>query len=283
MDPTYLFLRRLFEKCSCPKSPRLTLSCKLLVLHKKINHYSTSLTYLTQIVKTLTYMVALTLEELNIWHDSTSRSGAFNMAIDQLLLEQTADLPLLRFYSWNEPTISFGYFDSLTIARKTFNDKNLNFIRRWTGGGIVDHRTDLTYTIIIPSTHEWSRLKGAESYRFIHQAIALALQETGTHCQLTTEDTGDGSSTCFTNPVTHDIISPAGKKLAGAGQKRTRHGLLHQGSIIGIANTSQWQKHFTKKLSKSTTPWFPENSLISAANDLATSRYLSQEWINKRP
>ncbi len=205
------------------------------------------------------------------------------MAIDQLLLRTIINLPLLRFYTWNKPSITFGYFESRTAAHSAFPDKELHFTRRWTGGGIVDHRIDITYSLIIPHSHPWAKLPGAESYRIIHQSVALALNQTGTLCTLTPHNTGDGSPTCFTNPVTHDIVAPSGKKLAGAGQKRTRHGILHQGSVIGIQNTTQWQQAFTKSIARSITPWTPEAALLEQAAKLATSRYASTEWTNKRP
>ena len=222
------------------------------------------------------------LTELNLYHDPLPRSGAVNMAIDQLLLETISDLPVLRFYSWNRPSVSFGYFESLATARAIFNDKELDFIRRWTGGGIVDHRIDLTYTLAIPRTHPWATLRGAESYRIIHEAVATALNETETDCKLISENTGDGSAACFANPVTYDIVTPTGEKLAGAGQKRTRHGLLHQGSVIGITDKSKWLESFTRSLTESVIPWTPEASFFDVANELAASRYAAQEWIEKR-
>ena len=224
-----------------------------------------------------------TLTELNLWHDPSPRSGAANMAVDQVLLENISDIPLLRFYSWDRPSVSFGYFESLATARTIFNEKTLDYIRRWTGGGIVDHRADLTYTLAIPHTHPWAALRGAESYRIIHEAVAEALNETETKCMLISENSGNDSVACFANPVAYDIVTPAGDKLAGAGQKRTRHGLLHQGSIIGITDTSKWQASFTRLLTESVIPWTPEVSFFTAVNELVASRYGTQEWIEKRP
>jgi lipoate-protein ligase A len=45
--------------------------------------------------------------------------------------------------------------------------------------------------------------------------------------------TETGDSCCFVNPVEHDLVDGAGRKIAGAGQRRTKHGLLHQGSVAG--------------------------------------------------
>ncbi len=222
------------------------------------------------------------LTEILLWHDSPPRSGAMNMAVDQFLLEQISTLPVLRFYAWDRPSVSFGYFDSLAKARAIFYDDQLDYIRRWTGGGIVDHRNDLTYTLAIPRSHPWSAMRGAESYQIIHHAVAMALKMTGLECELITKNSGDGNAACFTNPVAYDIVNSVGKKLAGAGQKRTRHGLLHQGSVIGITDIAHWQECFTQSLTESTIAWTPEVSFFNTANELVTQRYGTQEWLEKR-
>ena len=222
------------------------------------------------------------LTKLNVWNDPDPRSGAMNMAVDQLLVERISTTPILRFYTWVSPSVSFGYFESLATAQAAFKDPNLCFVRRWTGGGVVDHRIDLTYTLAIPRSHPWATLRGAESYRIVHEAVAKALNETGTKCSLISEDTGNGSATCFTNPVAYDIVTPAGAKLAGAGQKRTRYGLLHQGSVIGITDKEKWQSSFQNTLAQSATHWSPEVSFLEQANEIAASRYGAQEWLEMR-
>lgn len=223
------------------------------------------------------------LTEALAWIDTKPRSGTANMAIDQALLESTPHLPTIRFYQWEKPTISFGYFESLSRAKSLFPDQKLTFIRRWTGGGIVDHRIDLTYTITIPRIHPWSQLRGAESYRIIHSAVAAALNSNGTPCQLTPINSNNQSPACFANPVAHDIISPSGQKLAGAGQKRSRHGLLHQGSVINIKDPSTWQQAFINAITLSTKQWEPDSKLHDTAKDLEKARYSAPEWALKRP
>jgi len=224
------------------------------------------------------------LSECHIWHDCNARSGDTNMAIDQILLEQISDTPLLRFYDWKTPTISFGYFESLSLAKSCFSGADLNYIRRLTGGGIVDHRADLTYTLIIPSNHSWASLRGSENYRIIHQIVADAMESTGVSCKLIecTHSHLADNKVCFINPVQHDIINLAGEKLAGAGQKRSRQGLLHQGSVI-VQNKAEWQDALVKQLTRSPISWAPEATFFEQVNKLAKQRYLSPEWMNKRP
>lgn len=170
------------------------------------------------------------LEYLHVWNDHTPHLGEANMQIDAQLLQNIEATPILRLYRWAEPTITYGYFSNPEAAKARFGN-DITYVRRRTGGGIVDHRHDLTYTLILPKTHPWAQLKGSGSYALIHHAVAVALHTAGVPCQLIDRDSGNGDATCFDNPVAYDIIDPHGNKLAGAGQRRSRHGLLHQGSI----------------------------------------------------
>jgi lipoate-protein ligase A len=71
-----------------------------------------------------------------------------NMAIDEALLESLT-LPAVRFYRWQSPALSFGYFGRFADVASYQSERDL--VRRWTGGGIVFHGEDLTYSILIPA------------------------------------------------------------------------------------------------------------------------------------
>ena len=82
------------------------------------------------------------LPELVLWRDPVARSGEEAMAVDEALLEWGRK-PVLRAYRWAEPTVTYGYFDEEATARAIFPGEELHFVRRWTGGGIVDHRQEI--------------------------------------------------------------------------------------------------------------------------------------------
>jgi lipoate-protein ligase A len=65
----------------------------------------------------------------------------------------------------------------------------------------------------------------------IHGALAEALVAEGIDARLSLGERQTGAALCFHNPVGHDLVDGAGRKLAGAGQRRTKSGLLHQGSV----------------------------------------------------
>jgi lipoate-protein ligase A len=172
-------------------------------------------------------------DELQVWMDPVRRSGPEAMAVDEWLLA-TVESPVLRIYDWLGDWGSVGYFGDLEAARATFS--GVDWVRRWTGGGTVDHRADWTYSVITPERETLAGMRGAESYRAIHAALAEALQAEGMDARLSTGAEETGSAACFENPVNHDIIDAAGRKIAGAGQRRTKRGLLHQGSLARMAD-----------------------------------------------
>lgn len=167
-------------------------------------------------------------EQLQVWLDPVKRPGPEAMAVDEWLLE-TSEAPVLRIYSWLGEWGSIGYFGKLSAARAAFPE--IDWVRRWTGGGTVDHRADWTYTLVAPAGFGIAGMRGAESYRIVHEALALALRDEGIDVSLSAGTDLTGAALCFDNPVGHDLMDPAGRKLAGAGQRRTRRGFLHQGSV----------------------------------------------------
>src|SRR4029453_5938271 len=105
---------------------------------------------------------------LNVYHDIAPRSAAMNMAIDEALLESTA-APSIRFYRWESPAFSFGYFGSFPEAADKGCERDL--IRRWAGGGIVFHGEDLTYSVVIPADNPVFAESPLSIYENVHRAL----------------------------------------------------------------------------------------------------------------
>src|ERR1041385_4460172 len=111
---------------------------------------------------------------LHVLYDSESRTAALNMAVDEALLEN-ARLPTIRFYRWDHPALSFGYFGRYSDVSEHRRD----LIRRWTGGGIVFHGEDLTYSIVIPASDPRFHESAAPIYEKLHRALRRALLQQG--------------------------------------------------------------------------------------------------------
>ncbi len=169
-----------------------------------------------------------------------AHDAATNMAIDASLLDSVPEKSaVFRHYGWTEPAITFGYTQRIREVR-TVVPETIRLCRRLTGGGIVDHRNDWTYALILHAQLEAAQLPATELYEKVHQSVqnALADQTITTRlapcpraCGQTPPPKPVGPSQCFVQPTANDILQPDGRKIAGAAMKRTRQGILIQGSI----------------------------------------------------
>ena len=104
--------------------------------------------------------------------------GAWNMAVDGVLLENVAEdnVPTLRIYRWERPTLSLGYFQSYAQRRLHRASLDADVVRRLSGGGAILHDQEITYSLVLPSTHPLvanTRLL----YDTVHHAIVDWLTE----------------------------------------------------------------------------------------------------------
>lgn len=219
-------------------------------------------------------------EDLTLWMDPTPRDGAWNMALDQAWLE-AGGKPLLRVYRWDQPTVTIGYAQNL--ARLADALPGWPVVRRWTGGGVVFHQEDATYTLMVPAAVAWAETRPVESYRLIHGSLAAALVESGhAGCRLAGPEDVKDLPFCFEAPALHDVIrGPV--KVAGAGQRRGRLGLLHQGSVqqvrLGEAFWRAWAARLATRVTELTDPPL---EVWQRAEELAERRYRQESWLHSR-
>jgi lipoate-protein ligase A len=213
---------------------------------------------------------------------------AANMAVDDALLEFAPRLtaPMLRLYSWNRPAATFGYFQKYADAASATRLRPL--IRRPTGGGLVPHKRDWTYSFIAPVGHPWHRLDAAASYARMHQWIVDAFAALGLETELASGCHKEIPGRCFVGSEKFDILR-LGKKIAGAAQRRTRDGLLIQGSIqpprvkfslhdwhVALATAAMqnwgitWQK------------FFPNDEVLRRMRDLTFGKYSIEAYNRHR-
>ncbi len=228
---------------------------------------------------------------LLVYHDDTAHSAAMNMAIDEALLEHAA-VPSIRFYKWHSPALSFGYFGKLADVADYAFERDL--VRRWTGGGIVFHGDDLTYSIVIPASDAASGESSISIYGKIHRALAHALNGIGEGAVVAggiDPSCGSGFAnraavtasgySCFANPVRADVMID-GRKVAGAAQRRTRSGLLQQGSIQGVDLGNGFAQRFAEALSANCSERKMNKEILNRARELAQRKYGTDSWLRKR-
>jgi len=162
--------------------------------------------------------------------NSGPRVAALNMALDEVLLEAMPRLqhPVLRFYGWTEPAASFGYFQKFAEVERATMLRPL--VRRPTGGGIVPHDADWTYSLTFPVGGEWYSLRAEESYRRMHEWIQAAFTKLGVETELALCCKKSAPGQCFAGYEKFDVLCN-GQKIAGAAQRRNKLGLLIQGSV----------------------------------------------------
>jgi len=207
-------------------------------------------------------------------------SPARNMAVDEALLREVRD-PVLRIYEWNVPAVSLGYFQHAALAGER------PFVRRYTSGGLVDHARDVTYTLVLPRAHPWMQLSAPKSYRHIHRGVQAALAACGIASDLTSAAPAIESDACFAKPVRFDIVAGV-QKLSGAAQRRTREGLLHQGSILlpdparNDALRRAFATAFAARLELAIGPGDLTAAESARALDLERDRYATDAWNRSR-
>ncbi len=209
------------------------------------------------------------------------------MACDEALLESapTREQPLLRFYSWTEAAVSFGYFQKHAEVEQMTQLRPL--VRRPTGGGVVPHDADWTYSLTFPPTHEWYALKAMESYQRVHEWVRAAFLKIGVATELADCCRKALPGQCFVGHEKFDVLW-RGRKIGGAAQRRTRNGLLIQGSVqpppIKIAR-SDWESALCETAqSEHGIVWAnfePDATFVKRVEELAAKTY-SQPGYNRR-
>lgn len=219
-------------------------------------------------------------DRLILHFDPEPHDGAWNMAADQAWLEQSQDA-VLRVYRWDRPTVTIGYAQSLPKLAEAL--PGWPVVRRWTGGGVVLHENDFTYSVIVPGGHPWAETRPLDSYRFIHESLAQALVTASfSGCRLAGPEDLIENPFCFVAPALHDVVR--GKiKIAGAGQRRGKLGLLHQGSVQNVMLDEAFWPRWAAQLASNVLiePQMPA-AMRLRADELKLKRYQLPSWLAER-
>jgi len=158
-----------------------------------------------------------------------------NMAIDEAIFigrEKLALPATLRFYGWRPAAVSIGYFQRIEdLCLEEYKRQKLTIVRRFTGGGAILHRNEITYSLACPTNEfiAFSNIK--ETQQLVHQAIILALQSLRINAQLKRKQTKKPAPYfCFVNPAKDDVVED-GQKIVGSAQRRRKRAFFQHGSI----------------------------------------------------
>lgn len=217
-----------------------------------------------------------------------------NMAADFLLL-QRYPLPQVaryRHYGWRRPSFTFGYAQKFAWVRSRLpaGGEPFDLARRPTGGGLVDHRDDWTFALVLPREHALWERPGPVIYHAVHDALAAALNGLGADVRLQTAEPEAEPGVCFERPEIGDIVRASdGRKVAGAALKRAKHGVLLQGSVWRpVAGQVDWtalDERFPRMLAAGLDLDLAEAGWPGFDPDeeqALTDQYASVEWIEGR-
>ncbi|MBS3903804.1 MAG: hypothetical protein KGZ39_00575 [Simkania sp.] len=173
--------------------------------------------------------------------DTGSKSAEENMRIDADLLGQLAERkdPVLHLYDWRGKCATYGCLTNPQqyLDLKQAEREQLQLAKRSTGGGIVFHLWDLAFSVVIPSSSSLFSQNTLTNYSLVNHMVLKAVETfTGKSFKptLAAEDSGvlDASCKrfCMAQPTQYDVVWN-GQKIAGAAQRQTKYGFLHQGTI----------------------------------------------------
>lgn len=175
-------------------------------------------------------------------------SASFIMQKDASLLENLSS-PILHLYEWANDAATYGYFTKPEqfINLERAKELKLDLAKRPTGGGIVFHICDLAFSVLIPTGHPKFSLNTLENYALINESVIQVIRKLhkGPLSLLPEELSPLDLSCkqfCMAKPTKYDVMIH-GKKIGGASQRRTKLGLLHQGTIaIALLPTTYLEK-----------------------------------------
>jgi lipoyl(octanoyl) transferase len=210
--------------------------------------------------------------------------GPMQMALDEVLLGEILR-PTLRIYAWSSPWVTFGYFQQIGAVRESY--PGLPVVRRWTGGGMVEHGEDLTFSLMIPSGERMAAESPSALYQGVHGNLACWIRaQVPMPVQLAGSDDLRTGASCFQAPV-HDDLMLHGKKVLGGALRRSRGGVLYQGSLR-IHDIPGWNPGIfspdalATSLGKDMAIMELSANQVSKARNVCSLRYASREWNERK-
>ncbi|WP_066187315.1 MULTISPECIES: lipoate--protein ligase family protein [Gracilibacillus] len=178
------------------------------------------------------------MKETWFFLDSSKQTPAYNMAVDECLLQWHSEgkiPPVLRFYEWLPAGLSIGYFQKTKnkIDLDAAKRNGIPVVRRLTGGRAVLHDQELTYSVIVSEQHPKMPKSVKEAYLILSRGLLAGFQNLGIQAEFAIPDNQRSttqSAVCFEEPSWYELVVDQ-KKAAGSAQTRKQGVILQHGSI----------------------------------------------------
>lgn len=215
------------------------------------------------------------------------------MAADDFFVSQNTQECFLRFFNWADgPAATFGYAQFESSVKKQLQAEGIEqYTRRPTGGGVVLHKDDLTFSLIFNSPQLvspkviYGALHGCIKEELLK--ISHGLSAYGDKSDYRPAHGGEASN-CFTNPVSDDILDEGGSKVLGGAIRRFNTRILYQGSLQFTG--ARGNISYISAVKAGVLKYLGASSYIQRAatqeewqaiSDLAQKQYKTPAWIGK--
>ncbi|KAA0137781.1 lipoate--protein ligase family protein [Gimesia chilikensis] len=197
-------------------------------------------------------------------NEPAPQPGSWNMAVDESLLESAVSDQVcsLRWYRWDQATISLGYFQQNDSEAQQGPWEGLPRVRRLSGGGAILHHHELTYSFTVPANHPLAK-SPPELYVAIHQPLIEVLAAHGLNVEFRGVSFRSASEPflCFGRGDERDLVYQ-GQKILGSAQRRRRGAIVQHGSLLLL--TSEYAPEFPGLLNLVEQPGRYSEELLNA-------------------
>ena len=208
----------------------------------------------------------------------------------------------LRFYLWEQPTLSLGYFQEHEDRARHEASLACPIVRRSTGGGAIVHDRELTYSFTCHVPHR-GKVDPFSLYDAFHTTLVDELAGFGISASLCVATIQPRDQVepflCFERRSRGDVLI-GDAKIAGSAQRRHQKALLQHGSVLlrksvaspelkGIGDlagvsiqpadlASRWASRVGQQLGLSLKPDNPAIEEFGMAKRLVEERFANRHW-----
>jgi len=205
-----------------------------------------------------------------------------NMALDEAIFSCFCDTPaahpVFRIYQWDAPAFSIGasQVPGRYLDLEKCRAHGISCVRRMTGGGIIFHDQEITYSLVVPKAFHGLPKEVAASFKKICEFIIIFYRRLGLSPSFAVDEpygglTDQPAELCFAGREKYDIVI-GGKKIGGNAQKRCQKAVFQHGSIPLSIDRKRITEFTVGKCAK-------ELSGATALNELSSSLVSQEELI----
>jgi len=229
------------------------------------------------------------------FHRHAAFGRIFANGLDEILATKhlQGGAAMARFFNWGSfvPAATFGYAQFETSARAQILAAGIKeYTRRPTGGGIVLHKDDLTFSLFFTRQNSdrpadiYAGLHRTIKEEFVKRGLALGVYNKASDYR---PAPGGVSSDCFTNPVSDDLLGADGQKVLGGAIRRFGDTVFYQGSLqLPLARGN---KDYKEALTAAILKYFNagharehvSNTVLNEVYTLAQNTYKTKQWLEK--